>query len=163
MLKKILFTDHLFRSFFSIAASLAILGILVAAGLKSYSNIPGMVTVAGAFYSAEPVINEIYTFYALQQRWPDEDDALRTLQSEEYYNGMNAEYALEKGSLHIVIDSHLQGINGKTLSFRKAVFPDQPDASTLWLCGYQPVPPGMVVDVENRTDIETKYLIARCK
>lgn len=163
MLKRILFTDHIFRCFFSITASLAILGILVATGLKSYSNIPGMVTVAGAFYSAEPVISEIYTFYALHQRWPDEDDALRTLQSEEYYNGMKGEYVLENGSLHIVIDSHLQSVGGKTLSFRKAVFPDQTDASTLWLCGYQPVPEGMVVDVENRTDIDVKYLIARCK
>ena len=163
MINKPPIIDNIFTSFVSVSFSLGILGVVIALALKFYVLLPGQVTITGILSSVDPLITEIYTYYALNGRWPNKADDIPMLQDDAYIGSYKGRIILDKGSLHVIVKSSYLALNGKTISFRKAVFPEQVGGTTFWLCGYKPVPAGMVVDTENRTNIDKKYMIARCK
>jgi hypothetical protein len=163
MLRKPVFNDHLFRSFISVASAVIILGLLTGTAIRSYSVVPVRVEVAGIHSSVYPVISDMYTFYAIHNRWPEDISDVKTLNDKEYASGKFGRFILDHGSVHVVIRSANQELNGKVISFRKSEVPDQIDAPMLWLCGYEAVPKGMVVDTVNRTNIDKKYMTGGCK
>lgn len=149
--------------FLSLSSSFAILGVLISLALSYYSAITGRLSVIVAASNITPLEQEIYGYYALNGRWPDSPDELDMLQDEQYQSGERGNFILEKGSLHVTLVSQDKNVNGKVISFRKATFHDQQDTPTLWLCGYQPIPDGMIVDVKNRTNLDIQYMTSRCK
>lgn len=140
---------------------ITLIGVLIGLAARSYSKTKRVVIVSHALSLSAIIKDDIYTYYAFYGRWPNSADLKRIPQYVNEFKGIK-KIEVVRGSIFITYNEKYFSFNNKVLVFRKAQFINVPGSPINWLCGYQSVPEGMTVDVENKTTISKEYMPKGC-
>ena len=151
-----------FLIFFKLCAALTIIGLLTAKASQYYMSYFALAATSAIQGTAGPLKSEIHVFYLKNGYWPNTTDFKR-LNSYLGDSKTVSNIVIEKGSFHLQLRSNISIVGGQTLSFRKAEFSQQLDTPLWWVCGYSKVPDDMNTNVENKTNINKKYLQRICQ
>jgi type IV pilus assembly protein PilA len=78
-------------------------------------------------------------------------------------NNMVKSVTVEGGAIHIVFGNRANGaLQGKTLTLRPGVVPDEQTVPVAWVCGNARAPDNMVAQGANRTTVAAIYLPGNC-
>ncbi len=139
----------------------SLIGILAGLAARSYFKTEKVVTVTEALSLSVLLKQDVYTYFAFYGRWPDSVDLKKIPQYVNDSKGIK-KVDVVRGSFFITYNEKYFFFKNKVIAFRKAQFIDVPGSPVNWLCGYQQVPKGMTVDVENKTTISKEYMPKGC-
>jgi type IV pilus assembly protein PilA len=147
---------------FEIVLVITLIGILAALAIGEYARTIKITTTVGALQMSWPVKSEIYRFHALHGVWPNTNDLteLSGLVAEE---PSISRIIVNDGSYDVVFSTEYAHLAAKVLSFRRVEFENVPGATTMWICGFRVIPPGMTTNAKNITTISPEYLPETCK
>lgn len=138
-----------------------LIGVLTGLAARSYSKTVKVVTVFEALSLSVLLKQDVYTYFAFYGMWPDSVDLKNIPQYVDESKGIK-KVEVVRGSFFITYNEKHFAFKNKVLAFRKAQFIGVPGSPVNWLCGYQQVPKGMTVDVENKTTISKEYMPKGC-
>ncbi len=140
----------------------AIIGILAAIAIPTYSDYMKQAKVSEAFILASSVTKTIGDYYAYKGKLPKDNHAVSLPEN------LSGEYVENLQINNGVINVNFQaGVfhdeSGNTLSLNPAIINTYPpnDAIT-WVCGYATAVEGMTLVGKNKTNINPKYLPKVC-
>ena len=148
--------------YFEIMLVIAILGLLVGSAIRAYSQTIRITQTTATVSSVAFLKSMIYRFYVFNRRWPETGDIVLNQDHREEMKQIR-EIRIYNGSFEIEFNDYFPNLESKVLAFRRAQFSNVPGSTTIWLCGYQPVPTGMSVDRKNTTTVSIKDLPYICK
>lgn len=140
---------------------ITLIGILAGLQARSFSRTEKVVKVFHAVSLSVLLKQDIYTYFAFYGRWPNTID-LKNIPQRVDESKEIKKVDVVKGSIFITYNENNFSFNNKVIAFRKAEFIGVPGTPVNWLCGYQQVPNGMTVDVENKTTINKEYMPRGC-
>lgn len=71
---------------------------------------------------------------------------------------------VEAGAMHLTFGRKFpESLAGTQVTIRPVTVEGSPNSPVSWLCGYDAVPEGMSAAVDNRTDLELRYMPLRCR
>jgi len=141
-----------------------ILSVLAGISIHYYSQYLRVSSHVATLSSVNPIKTDIYYAYANTGKWMSaksladfanyDDDSMSDL-------GFDA--SVDKGNIIIRYDNDHQLFPGQILVLRKATFPQQLAAPTIWLCAYQTTPTHAQVDSTHKNTVLIEDLPKGCK
>ncbi len=102
--------------------------------------------------------------WSLGAEWPADNAAALLPPAELIVNQYVRALRVEPGAIQMVFGNKAHPkLQGRTLSFRAAVVPDQHVVPVTWLCGHATPPGPMVAQGPDRTDVPAELLPMNCR
>ncbi|MCK5719148.1 MAG: pilin [Thiomargarita sp.] len=141
----------------------AIIGILAAVAIPSYTDYLKRSKVAEAFVLASSIVKNIGDYYAYYGKLPKNNAVLDLPEPQELGGQYAIALQVENGAIHVeFVDLNL-GENVPTLTLRPSIVDIYPPSNALiWNCGYVDAVEGTTMFGENKTNINSKYLPKVC-
>lgn len=143
---------------------LAVVGILVA------MTIPGMQDTALRKQVKEGLALADLAKAGVQKAWslagemPADNAAAGIPPRDKIVGNVVKEVSVEAGAITLTYGNNAsKNLDGKRVTLRPAVVPGQPTVPIAWLCHEVPVPAGMELKGENRTDVGSPQLPVECR
>lgn len=139
---------------------IAIIGILAAVAIPSYTDYIKISQVSEALQLVVPLQKHVSTYYQQRGRFPPDNQALSLPEPTTLKGRYVQSMQIERGVIHIQLN--LAGKN--ILSLQPALVKAAPVSPVVaWQCGYNTVPDTFTVVGQNRTDVPTYFLPSICR
>jgi type IV pilus assembly protein PilA len=102
--------------------------------------------------------------YAIGGEFPADNKAAGLPEPEKIVGTMVREVQVEGGAVTLTFGNNASKVlNGRKITLRPAIVPDQPIVPIAWLCHAANVPNHMVVHGPDRTDLQSEMLPVECR
>ena len=137
----------------------AIIGILAAVAIPTYSDYLKRAKVSEAFILASSLTKTIADYYSHHGKLPKNNEDAELPEPENLAGQYVKSLQIENGAIHVAFVDDYFGI----LTLRPALVMSTPPTNALtWVCGYAKAVEGMTLVGDNKTDIEPKFLPKVC-
>jgi type IV pilus assembly protein PilA len=138
--------------------STAIIGILAAVAIPSYSNYLKRAIVSEGLVLTSKLQVMVVDYYAYRGKLPVDNMALNWVDSPNGAGKYVQNLYVENGAIHIVFS---QKIGSPTLTLRPSLV-QEPAPQIIWTCGYRHPLETAQVFGQNKTNIKREYLPLAC-
>ncbi len=139
----------------------AIIGILAATAMPSYTHYLRQAKVAEALHLIKGIQKNIADYYAWHGELPRHNSALALPEAAHLQGNYTGSIEIEKGALHITfLDENIEGVLSLRPALQKNLAAGQ---SIIWLCGYAQPLAEFHTSTDNQTTINATYLPTACK
>ena len=102
--------------------------------------------------------------WSLSGEMPEDNAAAGIPPRDKIVGNVVKDVNVDAGAITITYGNNAStALNGRHLTLRPAIVPGQPMVPIAWICHEVPVPGGMELKGENRTDIESSRLPVECR
>lgn len=141
----------------------AIIGILAATAIPTYTDYLKRAKVSEAFTLASNITKTIGDYYAYHGQLPKDNQIVGLPVPQELGGQYVAALQIENGAIHVNFQEEAGLDNATTLTLRPAIVSVYPPNNALtWVCGYAEAVEGMTLNGDNKTDIAPQYLPQAC-
>lgn len=143
---------------------IAIIGILAAVAIPSYTDYLKRAKVSEAFTLASSISKTIADYYSYHGKLPKNNQAADLPEPENLGGQHVKSIEIESGAIHLNFENFDKKTPASvTLTLRPAIVAAYPPTNALvYVCGYASAIKGMIVIGDNKTDIKQKYLPTIC-
>jgi type IV pilus assembly protein PilA len=143
---------------------LAIIAILALMTVPSYQDRLVREQISAALPLADVAKTPVALSWASLQTFPATNEDAGLPVAEKIVSNLVSSVTVRGGAIDIRFGNSVNGtIKDKTLTLRPAVVEDSPIVPIAWICAAAPVPGGMAVKGEDKTDIAERYLPIICR
>jgi type IV pilus assembly protein PilA len=143
---------------------LGVLAILGALASPSMQDTALKKQVREALALAEVARKGVQAAYATKGEMPPDNAAAGVPPPEKIVGNFVKQVAVAGGAITLTLGNNVSKVlEGKRVTLRPAVVPDEPAVPIAWVCHAVPVPGGMQVHGEDVTDLPQKWLPAECR
>ena len=143
---------------------IAIIGILALMALPSFysKNVADQIgTITPLVTTAQAPVS---LMWGTMQKLPADNAAAGLPAADNMVGNYVSSVQIANGVVNVTFSNRaMPALNGKELSYRPAVVPNEPLVPITWVCGNASAPPKMAVQGINQTSIDARYLPHTCK
>jgi type IV pilus assembly protein PilA len=143
---------------------LAVVGVLALMAIPLMSEGALRKQVKEGLELAAVAKTAVQDFYNLAGEFPPDNKAAGLPEAEKIVGTMVREVQVEGGAVTLTFGNNAHKLlNGRKITLRPAIVPDQPMVPIAWLCHAANVPNHMVVHGPDRTDLSNDMLPVECR
>ena len=143
---------------------LAVLAILATLVMPSNANRHIQQQVVESVELVERYKDHLEAHYVASGSFPEDNEAANMPEPDKLIGSYLQRVEVDNGAMHLQFGRKFpESLAGYWLSIRPLVVEGSPYSPLSWVCGYDTIPEGFEAAVDNRTDLELRYLPLRCR
>lgn len=140
------------------------IAILAMIAMPTNSNRTVQLQVVESLELIEKYKENIEKAYLISGSFPTDNDAAGMPEPEEIKGNFLAALHVSDGILNLEFGQKMnEKHHGKILSVRPVYVDSESTSPISWICGFDPVPDGMLASAKNKTTLEIELLPIRCR
>lgn len=143
---------------------LGLIAILALMAVPAHMNSTGKEQVEESLKLLDTLRPKVDAYYTAHGRLPLDNADAGLPAPEKLIGNYVTGIQLSSGGFHLRFGNKANGaLRDRLLSVRAVIVPESPGSPLSWVCGYSPVPTGMVAPTDNRTTVGLSLLPVHCR